>query len=127
MTCIHTHTKIYVYTYIYIYTHIEYVRWCHWFLARPWPQLPIIMLLTLFGLCAPLLQGERFSKQNSLASCFARTAPVLPIRSDYRGYMRVCDIISGRWHPNSTEAGSRNRLWAALSTCADAKVIRTCS
>ena len=40
------------------------------------------MLLTLSGLCTPLLQGEHFSKQNSLV---ARTAPVVPTRSDYRG------------------------------------------
>ena len=69
----HKDICVYIYIYIYIYTHtiytnIDYGRWCRWFLARPWPQLPIIMLLTLFGLCA-LLQGERFSKQNSLASC----------------------------------------------------------
>ena len=110
------------------------------FFPRPWPQIPITL-----NVAYPVWFVHSFAARRALLKAkflgilVAKTAPVVSTRSDYRGFVWVCDIISGRliWligtaasivavsQPNSTEVGSQNRSWAALSTFADAKMLPT--
>ena len=130
---------VYIYNYIY---NGACVWWCHWFLV-----------ISVFHFLSAALATDSNCNQCclpylvcALLCCKASTSqskipwPLGRKNSTRRAHQvrlqRVCYIISGRligraasivavWQPNSTEVGSQNRFWAALSTSADAKIIPT--
>lgn len=126
---------------IYIYNG-DCVWWCHWFLVISVFHFLSAALATdsncnqccLPYLVCALLCCKASTSQSKIPWHLGRKNSTC--RAHQVRLQRVCYIISGRligraasivavWQPNSTEVGSQNRFWAALSTCADAKIIPT--
>lgn len=127
---------------IYIYNNGDCVWWCHWFLVISVFHFLSAALATdsncnqcfvPYLVCA-LLCCKASTSQSKIPWHLGRKNSTC--RAHQVRLQRVCYIISGRligraasivavWQPNSTEVGSQNRFWAALSTSADAKIIPT--